>query len=308
MRVFLTGATGFIGSSVLRQLIQNERHEVAILLRENTSLDRITDVAQKVLNISGSLDDCGAFEDELFKFQPDVILHLAWNGVGGDERNHVHQWRNVHNTLELIELTKRTGALHWIGLGSQAEYGPCQDRIDELTATHPTTLYGESKLASCNLSIALCRELGLRHAWLRLFSSYGPNDNQRWLIPYLIKSFLRNEKPLLTPAEQKWDYIYVEDVASAIIAVLETSSARGVFNLGSGSVQPLRTIVENIRGQINSSLPIGFGEVPYRPDQVMHLEANIQRLRQATGWRPKYDLSSGLEKTISWYKSHELSL
>jgi nucleoside-diphosphate-sugar epimerase len=90
-------------------------------------------------------------------------------------------------------MASRLGAKDWIGLGSQAEYGPCQNKIDETTNTNPTTLYGVSKLAACKLSERLCQELGIRHSWLRLFSSYGPNDNSDWLIPYLINSLLRLE-------------------------------------------------------------------------------------------------------------------
>jgi len=269
------------------------------------SSDLIADLMDKVQIIYGSLDATAAFEDDLIAFQPDAVLHLAWNGVGGNERNLEYQEKNVENIMELIELSKRAGARHWIGLGSQAEYGPCQNRIDESTPTQPTTLYGKAKLAGCNFSVRRCQELGLRHAWLRLFSSYGPGDNPWWLIPYLINSFRSNEKPSLTLAEQCWDYIYVEDVASAIISVLNTDSATGIFNLGSGRAQVLRKIVESIRDKINRELPIGFGEIPYRPDQVMHLEANIDRLMRATGWRPKYDLAVGVEKTIDWYLSDE---
>ena len=305
MKVFITGATGFVGSWLLQQLLLDRRHEIAILVRDINKINRIAGDAHKIKIISGNINNFEYIEYELQEFQPHAIIHLAWEGVLSEERNNKSQWRNVQRSLELVEIAKRVGAKYWIGLGSQAEYGPSQNNIDESAPTNPTTLYGESKLATCNLTKSLCNEIGIRHAWIRLFSSYGPNDNPNWLIPYLINCFLIGNKPSLTSAAQFWDYIYIEDVATAIISILETDTAHGIFNLGSGNAQPLKKIIEIIRDSIDPQLPIGFGELPYRPDQVMYLQANIERLTLATGWKPRYDLTSGLKKTINWYLSPE---
>jgi nucleoside-diphosphate-sugar epimerase len=306
MRIFLTGASGFVGSFFLQNLLKTRNYNVAVLLRTPESAWRIKEQLPQVQIIQGDLGNPHALESQLIHFQPTAFVHLAWHGVLGKDRNTLMQWRNVPETIELIELASRVGATHWIGLGSQAEYGPCQNRIDENTPTRPTTLYGASKFAACMLGERICQELGIRFAWLRLFSSYGPTDNPAWLIPYLANTLLDGNKPQLTSAEQLWDYIYIEDVASAIRAVLDTYEASGIFNLGSGTATKLRIIIENIRDSIDPKLSLGFGEVPYRPDQVMHLEADITRLTTLTGWLPKTDISSGLRKTIDWYAGAKL--
>jgi nucleoside-diphosphate-sugar epimerase len=301
MRVFLTGASGFVGSYVLRDLLDAGVHEVAVLLRDPASAWRVSDVLDRCRVVQGSLDRVSELEGALVDFRADAFVHLAWDGVAGADRNAVSQWRNVPVALELVELASRTGARHWIGLGSQAEYGPCQSRIDEQTPTSPTTLYGVSKLATCQLTARLCEELKLRHSWLRLFSSYGPRDNPQWLIPYLVRTLLARQRPSLTPGEQLWDYIYVTDVASAITAVMQSEAAHGVFNLGSGTAVRLRSIVESIRDQIDPQLPLGFGEVAYRPDQVMHLEANVERLNRLAGWTPRVGIDEGIADTVAWF-------
>jgi UDP-glucose 4-epimerase len=305
MRIFLTGASGFVGSFFLKNILSSGVHEVAVLLRTPESALRIDDLLSDTKIIEGNLSNQSSFEAKVKNFEPEAFVHLAWNGVMGSDRNALFQWRNVTETLELVELASRVGAKHWIGLGSQAEYGPCQNKIDETINTRPTTLYGVSKLAACTLSERLCQELGLRHAWLRLFSSYGPDDNSDWLIPYLINSLLARQNPNLTNAEQLWDYIYIEDVASAIKAVLENDEATGIFNLGSGRALSLRIMIEKIRDLIDRKLPLGFGEVPYRSDQVMHLEADIARLKSFTGWSPKFDFDAGIKKTVDWYSIHK---
>lgn len=301
MRIFLTGASGFVGSFLLHNLLSTSSHEIAVFLRNPETAWRIKDLLPNTLVIKGDLANLSTLAPQLKDFQPDTFAHLAWCGVLGKDRNAPMQWRNVPQTLELIELAANVGAKHWIGLGSQAEYGACQNKINELTPTKPTTLYGVSKLAACTLSERLCQELGIRYAWLRLFSSYGPTDNFDWLIPYLIRTLLVKQKPSLTSAEQLWDYIYIEDVASAIKAVLETNEATGIFNLGSGKAPRLSTLIEKIRDYIDPDLPLGIGEVPYRPDQVMHLEADITRLTQSTGWLPKANFDEAIKTTIDWY-------
>ena len=306
MRLFLTGASGFVGSFFLRNLLSSSEYEVSVLLRNPKDAWRIQDLLPRVRVISGELDRLDMIKAELSAFCPDAFVHLAWDGVLGGERNDPSQWRNVSSTMELVELAKKVNAKSFIGLGSQAEYGPCQNKIDEFCQTKPTTLYGVSKLASQLLSERLCAEYGIRHAWLRLFSSFGPTDNPEWLIPYLTKSLIAKERPKLTAAEQLWDYIYVEDVASAIRAVLDSKDAQGVFNLGSGHAYRLKTIIEKIRDLIDSQLPLGFGEVQYRPDQVMHLQADISRLNKATDWSPKFDLDQAIKETVAWYVKESL--
>jgi UDP-glucose 4-epimerase len=305
MKVLLTGASGFVGSYVLRQLVEQGDAEVAVLLRDPRGAWRIRDELAKVRVMRGGLEDAKALAGEIRAFAPTHLVHLAWSGVLGRNRNDASQYENVAQAMRLLDLALEAGARHFVGLGSQAEYGPCQARIDERTPTAPTTMYGAAKLATCILASRLCELSGARFAWLRLFSSYGPRDNPEWMIPYLALKLLHRERPSVTAAEQLWDYIYIEDAAAAVVAAAKSEGAGGVFNLGSGSAPRLRDIIEAVRDTIDPALPVGFGEVAYRPDQVMHLEADITRLNRATGWSPRMGLADGIRRTVDWYRQHD---
>jgi len=240
------------------------------------------------------------------KFQPDTVFHLAWYGVGNRYRNAEAQiGNNLQSSLSLLRMAIDSGCQTWVGLGSQAEYGLYNTAIEEGSPTNPTTLYGATKLCTYLLTKQLTCEQDMRFAWLRLFSSYGPKDNREWMIPYVIQALQRGDKPSLTAGEQKWDYLYVEDVATALFQVADCHKAHGVFNLGSGQAQTLRGIVETIRDLIDPSLTLGFGDVPYRSDQVMHLQANITKLCEVTGWMPQTTLEDGLRKTVEWFKKED---
>ena len=97
----------------------------------------------------------------------------------------------------------------------------------------------------------------------------------------------------------------MEDVARAVLAVATTPTAAGVFNLGSGRASRVRDVVERIRDLAAPGMDLVFGEIPFRPDQVMHMEADVSRLRAATGWHPHISLEEGLEGTVAWYRRHE---
>jgi nucleoside-diphosphate-sugar epimerase len=303
VRIFLTGATGFVGSEVLRQLLR-AGHETAALLREESNtwrIDDLLDQGQWIRTADPSLRDV---RDALVDFKPEAFLHLAWDGVASSDRNDEKQLANVALTSATLELAREAGAKHWIGLGSQAEYGPANARITEATPTRPTTQYGIAKLSSSMIAKRFCERAGMRFVWLRLFSAYGPADNPEWLIPYLILTLLRGEQPRLTAGRQRWDYLYVKDAARAIVLLTERAHAAGIFNLGSGRTVEIRALVETIWDAVDPSLPLRFGEVPYRSDQVMHLEADVTSLTKAAGWQPTTSLADGLMETVRYYREN----
>jgi UDP-glucose 4-epimerase len=302
-RVLVTGATGFIGSYVVRSLAAEKGVEVSFLARPSSDTWRIREVLPYTTRIDAELGGGDALRSAVAKTRPDVLVHLAWKGVGSADRNAAQQIENLADTLALLRAARAAGARAFVGLGSQAEYGPSSGALDETAPTQPTTLYGVTKLSTCHFTRHACGELGMRYAWIRVFSTYGAMDNPSWMIPSLVLQLLARKKPPLTLGEQRWDYLHVSDAADAIARVALGDAATGVFNLGSGEAHTIRSIVEKIRDTIDPSLPLGFGEVPYRPDQVMHLEAQVDRLRQL-GWRPAMPLDRGIRETVAWYRDY----
>jgi UDP-glucose 4-epimerase len=301
MRCLVTGASGFLGSSVVRHLL-GHGHEVAVLLRPGGTPTRLQDCLHNVRPVYGDLTHPDVLRQAIQQQPIDAVVYLSWFGVTAEFRNSPQQIsQNLVSTLAIWEAARVAGCKVWIGLGSQAEYGPCKGILREDMFPKPVTAYGVAKLVA-GLSTAKMSELaGIRHVWLRLLSAYGPGDDVRHMLPSVILDLLARRKPSLTLGEQVWDYLYLDDTAAAICAVLEQEVA-GVFNLASGTTATIRNIVEQIRDMIDPSLPIGFGEVPYRDDQVMHLEADITRLTSATSWRPEVSLERGLSQTVEWYR------
>lgn len=297
-RVLVTGGTGFVGTAFLRRSI-GEGLRVAAFVRPGSmpAWDRSVSEAVRVIPATLEMLDDARVREQIASFNPDTLVHLAWSGVKGADRNSIRQFENVRYGLKLMAIAEQSQIRHVIGLGSQAEYGPCARRIPTSQATNPTTLYGAAKLSTYHALRCLAVIGKIECTWMRLFSSYGPGDDPSWMIQYLIRALLKGERPKLTLCEQRWDYIFVDDVADAIVSVIK-ARASGLFNLGAGVAYRLRDLVEMIRDNIDPDLELGFGEVPYRSDQVMHLEADIDDLHRMTGWTPRVTIENGLRRTI----------
>lgn len=301
-RALVTGATGFVGSHLVAHLL-DAGAEVAILRREGSQAGRIAHLLPYVSEIQGDLNRIGEASRAIADFAPEVVFHLGWSGVDRAERHDpVRARRNIENSLGLLRSSARAGCTTWVGMGSQAEYGPRPGPIDEETPTRPRDRYGEAKVEACLRTQELAAELNVRFLWVRLFSTYGPGDHPSALIPYVINTLLRGERPALTLGTQRWDYLYVDDAAEAIGLMASTPTASGPFNLGSGQTWTIREVVEKLHDQIAPGSRPSFGTLPYGPDAIMHLQADIRRLTQATGWRPRVWLDEGLTLTVDSYR------
>jgi len=299
MRVCVTGATGFLGSHLVHELVERG-HDVAILLRSTTDAWRLTAVMSRVTPITGALDDIDGFRGVVADFAPAALIHMAWRGVGNDDRNNPSQARNIVDTVELLKLCSDIGIKVFVGAGSQAEYGPYERAIREDDFPRPTTLYGKAKLAAGTMAAQMAEELHLRFVWLRVFSAYGAKDHSRWLIPSLIKTLKAGKRMPLTRCEQLWSFVHARDVAAAFRVALENEHAVGNYNLGSPEATPLNEVVTLVRDLVNPAAELGFGDIPYRQDQVMILQPDIRRML-ALGWKPSVALPVGLRETVQWY-------
>lgn len=298
MRVFVTGAGGFIGSHIVKALLANS-HQVAVLRRKDSNSKRLSHLHIDYIDVESELGKFSDLEqDKLSKFNPEVVIHAGWVGVGNIQRNDIVQLKNIELTSNIFHACKTAGVKHFLGFGSQAEYGRCEGSINENQALVPTTLYGAAKSAAGLVTRVEAALSNIEFTWVRVFSTYGPGDEPYWMIQDVAKQLVQGKAPSLTPGTQLWDYLYVDDAADAIVSIVEHNKGLGAVNLGSGTTATIRSIVEQMREIANPGVQINFGAVSFRDDQVMHLEADISKLTNATGWTPRVSLAEGLKVTI----------
>ena len=296
MKLLVTGAGGFLGAAVVRAAAAAGLDVVATArTAEPPRLAGVADIARASLDLT----DTAAMRALLAAERPSVIVHSAWSGLGGAARASARQITdNVLPTCALIEAAADAGVANFVGIGSQAEYGPREGRTHEHALPAPASMYGAAKLAALYLSQDLARQAGMGFAWLRLFATYGPGDNPAWLIPSLIAQLRMGERPRTTPGTQRWDYLYIDDAAQGVLAAARAPDPVGVCNLASGEPTPVRAIVERLRDLAAPGLELKFGEIPFAPGQIMHMEGAPDRLTRLTGWKPRIGLADGLRRTV----------
>lgn len=297
--IIVHGASSFLGRHFVKKLI-SKKIPVLILARETSQISFFENQPfVKVIRYKKTISEINA---PLYQLSAPMFFEFSWQGVFGSDRNNPEQISvNVPLITSSVNTANMLKAKHWIGVGSQAEYGNLNKRISENDICNPTTLYGKAKLMCSQNSADLCRKFGIEHSWLRLFSVYGPDDNNEWLIQYLIKEMLEDKEINVTKGEQKWDYLFVDDISEMFLMLMNTKGV-GVANLGSGKVIQVRWIIEKIKELTKSNSKINFGAISYRPDQVMLMEADITRLSSHLGWVPLTGIDEGLRKTIDFLK------
>jgi nucleoside-diphosphate-sugar epimerase len=294
-RLLITGAGGFVGAAGAKAAVA-AGDDVVALVRSSGS--RLAPIAKSILLRRMDLADARSVAELIGSVRPDVVIHSAWEGVGGALRSDDIQLENIRTTVALADAAIAGGAQKFVGIGSQAEYGRYDRKIVESDLPQPTMLYGAAKLAANHLVAQRCSEAGIAFSWLRLFSVYGPGDNPNWLIPSSAASLVRGTRPKCTAGTQKWDYLHIDDVAEGVLAVARNDQANGVFNLSSGNAVSVRSIIEMLRDIAAPGLHLTFGDIPFAPDQIMHLEGDNRRLCEATGWSLEVPLGEGLKQVV----------
>jgi nucleoside-diphosphate-sugar epimerase len=298
-KVIVTGASGFVGSHTARRLLR-EGWEVAALLRSGASARRIADIQSHLRTWEGDLADTMMLRRRLTEWRPDACIHCAWYTEPG---KYLQAAENLQSLSESAALLKELIAVECqtvVMAGTCAEYDTEPGFLQENGATRPATLYGAAKLAMAVLGQQLAANGGISFCWARLFYLYGPHEDERRIIPALIRALLAGRRFAASEGEQIRDYLHVEDVACAL-ATLIRSNASGVFNISSGAPVSMRTVMQTVGDLLGQRHQIDFGVLPDRDWDPPCLFGDNRRLR-ALCWKPHYSLPAGLEMTIDWWR------
>ena len=302
MRVFVTGGAGFIGGHVVTALLR-AGHDVTVL--DNLSTGHAEAVPPEAIFIQGDLRDEANLPHWLTGH--DAVIHLAaLVPVPVSVKRPIEfAENNVVNTVRLLETMHQTGVNRIVFSSSATVYGlpeslPLREDAPLGVQSNP---YGATKVSAEAFVSAYQRLYNFDATLLRYFNPYGPNElcePETHLIPNVIRNALADKPvPVYWQGEQVRDYIYVEDLADAHVAVLDAPGL-SVFNVGSEVGIRVNQVLEAVAGILGHKLHIDdLGE---RPGDVPALYAASDRLREATGWRAKVGLEEGLARTIQFYR------
>ena len=295
-KILLTGATGFLGSNILKALLKNE-YGVCVIKRSFSDIRRIEKLIKEIKYVDIDKEPLNAAFELYGPF--DFILHTATN-YGHESTSQEIYNDNFNFPLRLIEMGIQYNTNAFIN--TDTFYRKFIDSSLHMKdyVNSKFKFFEEGLLLSKNKIMFI--NITLEHI-------YGTGDNDNKFIPWVISKIADNTSSImLTQGLQKRDFIYIDDVVDAYKYVLEyvTLSSAGFYNfeIGAGESVPLKELIITIKDILSSETDLLFGAKPYRKNEIMESKADISSLLKM-GWHPKITLYDGLVKCINYYQNRK---
>lgn len=296
MTVLVTGASGSVGRFCLARLVQAGWRVLALSRRaQQGQRDGVRWLRYDLLELDAGMGDL------LREVAPTHVLHLAWDTKRNTYWNSSENLSWLRVSTHLLELCLEAGVERVVGVGTGAEYRAGALACDEKC----TPLGGESPYAMCKAALSkvfeACQDkFPQGTAWARLFFPYGPHDHPDKLFPYITRQIQANLPAQVSSGEQVRDFLYADDVASALVALL-SHSLKGPINLASGQGVALREAMLELANLLGKPELLEFGQRSQRSEEADVWVARVDRLHHELGWTPGYSLQQGLASTVSGF-------
>jgi nucleoside-diphosphate-sugar epimerase len=297
-RVLVTGGTGFIGREALPFLLERG-YEVHVAARSV-----VPDGSGPAALSAANYHQCDLLRDScealVAEIRPTHLLHFAWYAEHGAFWWALENLDWVAASLRLARAFAAAGGVRAVFAGSCAEYDWNSHTLDEaLTPLNPATLYGVSKASLYRLLTSAGKRLGISLAWGRIFFPYGPRDQAGRLLSTIIDKVNAGEVVACSDGSQARAFIYVEDVARAFVELLD-SRVEGAVNIATEQVCTVRDVVARAARLCGEESMVQFGARPPQPNEPPLMRASVRRLYDEVGFRPRFDLISGLQNTVAF--------
>ena len=328
MRILVTGGAGFIGSAVIRHIIQNTNNQVLNIdkLTYAGNLESLKEVDQHPNYQFKQIDICDTEQitAAIDAFQPNAIMHLA-------AESHVDRsidgpaafiQTNIVGTYTLLEATRK----YWMGLEAEAQqnfrfhhistdevYGDLEGTTDlftETTSYAPSSPYSASKASSDHLVRAWHRTYGLPVIVTNCSNNYGPYHFPEKLIPLVILNALDAKPlPVYGNGQQIRDWLFVEDHARALYKVVTEGVVGETYNIGGHNEKQNIEVVKTICKILDELKPQANGQayeslitfVKDRPGHDLRYAIDATKIQNELGWTPTETFETGIRKTVQWY-------
>lgn len=312
-RVVITGATGFLGSHLVRLLLDRGCQVFAVI--RPGSVERFR-MKQKDICHCEHLHIIPASLEHILDIVPvirqaDAFLHFAWGGVNRDEIDDPSvQAANVEWSVNCIHAAYRLGCRVFMDAGSRVEYGAASSVMSEDITCHPVNEYGKAKLTFYQRALPLCRQYAMTYYHLRFFSVYGFGDHPWSVISTLIRELRENRTVSLSACRHLWNFMYIDDASEAVyhlyLRSLKVPVESFAVNIASQDTRPLKEFVEEVKTIIGGEGGLQYGTFVQAKEGALSIIPDISRLMELTeGFSISHTFAQGIRKTIEKEVEHK---
>jgi nucleoside-diphosphate-sugar epimerase len=294
MRVLLTGATGFIGAHVARALLDGGDEVVGLTL-PGAPRDRLADLAAGLDLREGDLADAAWAREAVRSIAPEATIHLAWYAEPRSYLRAVPEnLASLRGGINLLEALADGGACRRVVVAGTG--------LENLATAEPT-IYAAAKAAQHELAAGFTYR-SMTAACAHIHYLYGPWEDERRVVPTVIRSLLRGQPIDVTNGRQLRDYMHVADVADALCRIASSDLA-GRVDVCTGAPATLRDVFEEIAQATGRAELLRVGALAHSETMEWPATGDPAQLL-GTGWRPRYSLRDGIAQTASWWAAREM--
>lgn len=299
-KVLVTGANGFIGSLLVKELMSNGIEVIAAYHGGN---DRIPAGVRAVEFTMEKFED---LNDRIPDRDIDVMYHLAWSGVSGALRgDYAMQLRNAKYTCDAVNVASKMGIKRFVGTGTLAQMDGLNYITENASTPNLVSCYGSAKTAAQFMSKAVANAAGIEHIWCYISNSYGIGDKSNNFINFACKVMLNGGRASFTTGEQNYDFVYITDTIRGLYLCAKNGQPNYSYYIGSGKARQLKEFIKIIRDTIDPGIPLFLGEVPYNGISLPIEKFSCEQIKNDTGYSAEVDFESGIKKTIEWLRETE---
>lgn len=302
-KAIVTGANGFIGTALCKELSRQGISVIAVVRNEEENVSRIQSF--RGLRIAyADLSEFKNLHEVISDRDIDVFYHLAWVGSAGPLRGNADvQFNNIKYTCDTVEACSKMNCKRFVFASSIMEY-----EIEAVMATDATpginTLYSSAKVSADYMARTIAGSLGIDYIRAVISNIYGPGELSPRLVNTSIRKLLSGEHCAFSTGEQTYDFIYIDDAAKTFVAIGEKGISNRTYYIGSQNPRPLKEFLCELRDQVDANIEIGLGEIPFNGVSLTYNEFNIHAVKEDTGFVPTVSFAEGIQKTIKWIKEN----
>lgn len=301
-KVIVTGANGFVGSAVIRELIKNDVEVLALChkIPENKIISEL--ITYKEFELS-KIEE---LKDIVINDYYDTFYHFAWAGVSVSQRTNVKiQLQNTQCTIDVLNFAKNIGCKRFIGVGSIMEHETIRACYTDGNKPGLGYIYGSAKMAAHTMAASIAANIGIDLIWAEITNAYGAGEISSRLINTTIRKIINKESPQFTSGMQNYDFVYIDDVARAFYLIGKNGKPFHSYLIGSGNAKPLKEFLLEMKESIAKDVDFIFGDVPFTGVNLDLSVFDTKKTEKDTGFKAEISFSEGTRKTYEWLKRVE---